>query len=236
MLFLFKKKPLTFTAFVSEEFAFANTYSPITSIKQTIPSWWKNMPPGEFNWDTLTSTSNTKHCVGIINSFTTGFILPAWTEMAISITPERWEARAADRKTPMDVHPNGQAKGFYSNYIFLKIVSPWVIECSEKGIDLMFNFPFYHYTEPREYITPSGITSPTNKKYSTNVFVFFKKDYFKCMIGLNDPLLHIIPITDREYTIKTEVLSYSEFNKKDSDIAKKPRFFRNGINVVKLTS
>lgn len=234
MLFYFKKKPLVFTAFVSEEYAFANAYSPITSTKKNIPKWWKNLPSGNFNWDTLTSSTTTKHCVGIINSFTSGFILPAWTEIAFNITPERWSYQSADTITELSFHANEQTQGFYKDYIFLKIHSPWVIECSEPGIDLMHHFPFYHFTEPREYITPNGIISPIKQLYTSNIFMFFKKNNAKIMIEQNDPLLHIIPITEKEYNIKTEVVSFSEYIKKASIISRKPNFFLNGVKVARI--
>jgi hypothetical protein len=228
-MFFFKKKPLIFTSYISEADNGIFKFAPVIPSQKLIPEWWKQVSPGAFDWDTMIAEVNVKSCVGIINSFREGLILPLWCDLAIKTDESGWKYKYSDNKSEATVHKSRQAPGFYSNYYAFKLHSPWVMKCSEDGIKLSYSHPFYHFTEPVPYYTPPGIVSPVKRTYNTNVFLYIKKSDNEVILEHNTPLLQIIPLTDRNVQFKTEVVSPSEYHKLNTITGYRNVFFSKGV-------
>ena len=121
MLFFFKEKPIEIVAYLPPDFQKVMDFNPIVSAKELLPDWWKNTPSSTFNWDSFTPNNTSKSCPGIIQSLTTGFILPMWCDLAIETTSEGYRYHYSDKKSVLGSHANTQIPGFYEDYFILKI-------------------------------------------------------------------------------------------------------------------
>ena len=212
MLFFFKEKPVEIVAYIKEDYVTINEQSPIKPAREYFPDWWKNTPSSTFNWDTFKVDASTKSCPGIAQTLQKGFILPLWSDLAIKTQDDNFVWRFADNLSVLVHHKNEEAPGFYRDYNIFKIASPWQIK---SPVSLLYTLPFYLFTSPLPYITPSGIVNPVNNFCATNIFILTKKlqEESRLMIKQGTPLFHIIPLTERKVIFRTEVLSESEFNK-----------------------
>ena len=96
MLFFFKEKPLEIVAFVDSDYSYAKQYSPIVPAKQLYPEWLKNVPQSRFEWDKFQPETTVKSCPGIIQSITSGFIVPMWSELALEYSTTHYKYKFAD--------------------------------------------------------------------------------------------------------------------------------------------
>ena len=228
-MFFFKKKPLIFTSIISEEDNAILEYAPIIPAQKLIPDWWKNVPPGVFDWDIMKSSNTVKSCTGIINTIRSGLILPLWCDAAIKTDGSGWQFQYSDKRSVASPHPNSQAPGLYNDYFIIKLDSPWIIKCSEDNIKLHYSQPFYHFTSPTPYLIPPGIVSPSRKVYSTNIFMFVKKTESKLILEFNTPLIQILPLSDRKIQYKTEMVSLMEFERHSNIGSYTSVFFSKGL-------
>ena len=233
MLFFFKEKPVEIIALVEEGFEHAQEFAPVILAKEFIPKWWKDTPASWFDWVNLSPIPSVKNCPGVFNQITTGLILPMWCDLAMKWNHDNFECKFSDSISLMHNHPNNQAPGFYSDYYICKIQSPWRFKTK---VRMMYTSPFYHYTESAPFTIPSGIIEPYNGYLSSNVFCFFKKTKAEqsVMIKHKDPLLQIIPLTEKNYTLKVETLTKEEYNRSDAILGKSTTFIKKNLSRRKV--
>jgi hypothetical protein len=221
MLFFFKEKPIEIIAYTNDEFLTINEQSPISPAKEYFPDWWKKTPSSTFNWDTYNVDSTSKSCPGIAHTLQRGFILPLWSDLAIKTQADNFLWRYADGLSRLDHHKTNEAPGFYEDHLIFKLVSPWQVK---SPVPILFTFPFYLFTSPLPYLTPTGIVTPVSEMVATNVFILIKKsqEESRLMIKQGTPLIHLIPLTEKKVMFRTEVLSEDEYKK-----MKRPTAFRN---------
>lgn len=215
MIFKFLQKPITIDFLISEDLAHINEYWPIVPASKYIPSWWQKTPSSSFDFEKMKPTLTTKSCMGIIGSLTNGYILPLWSDLAISSSENSCTAQFSDLRSILMFHKNEESPGFYNDYHVLKIQSPWFLKSNE-NIKVAILDPFYLHSTPKPYIVPYGISELLNKSFPINPFLFFPKIENKIIIENNVPLIQILPITDRPTVMKTIVLSRNEYDKQYS--------------------
>ena len=235
MLFKFLEKPIYVTAYLSSDFSFVNTYSPIKASSHFIPTWWKNTPKSEIQgWknNEFIGSTTTKSCLGIIGTFQNGYVMPLWSDVSIKLEPNRFSYKFSDEMTKLQFHSNQQAPGFHDDYLICKVNSPWLIESSE-NINFLFCDPIFA-TGQKNYSAIYGIIPAFNGYLNSNIFLLFKKEPSEIFIKHNTPLLHIIPITEKRIIFKTEVINFEEYTKKASIITRKFSFLSKGLNMLKI--
>lgn len=237
MIFKFLQRPITIDFFISEKYYFAFKNFPIVHSSKFIPNWWKNTPKSSFNWDKFQPDLTTKSCVGIIETFKNGYILPLWSDLAIKIeNPDEnsWKLQYSfsDNISNLHLHSSEQLPNFYTNYCFLKITCPWLIKFND-NIKIILMDPFYLTSEPKPYITPYGILKNLNGFSQINPFMIFPTTNTELIIKSGTPLLHLIPITEKPLVIKTHMISDIEYNKINSLTTTRSSWFRTGINLMK---
>jgi len=237
MLFFLKEKPVEIIACIPEEYSFAKEFSPIKPAKDLIPSWWKDLPNSDFLWDDFTIKSTVKSCPGIIQTITNGLIMPMWSDLALQIYNNEFKYWFADNLSSLDIHQNSQTSGFYNEYFKFKLTSPWMFKTPVK---LMYMNPFYHITDPNEYIVPHGINTPISKYniVASNYFIFVKnpfKERKDILIKQGTPLLHILPLTDKKIKFRIETLSASESKKTWSILGNRSNFVSFGLKNISKT-
>jgi len=232
MLFFMRKSKVEITGFINENISPVVDYAPVKLSKEIIPPWWKNVKAGTFNWDNMRAQLSVKSCVGIINSLTTGIIVPLWSDLAIKYDDKSLHYQYSDRVSGLDAHSPEQAPGFYSDFWITKVVSPWIFKCPYK---MHLTSPFYSFPSETPYIVAPGIITPVNNYTGSHVFLFLRKNINEQRIFIknNTPLVHIIPLTDKEIVYKTEVISDAEWQKINLQLSNSLSFQSRGLKAIR---
>jgi hypothetical protein len=229
MFFFFKEKPIEIIAYVRDIDNSIREITPIIPARERFPTWWKNTPSSSLNWDSLLPDNTVKSCPGIIQILTAGFILPLWSDLALEYNDESYRYQFSDKQTVLSEHRNEQAPGFCENFWKLKIHSPWLISTPVK---LLYTSPFYHNTTSEyPFVMPPAIIPPQVGLCGTHMFIFAKKEKSlkRVLFKNNTPILHILPMTEKNVVFRCETLSGTEFNKKESIVATKNTFNNRGL-------
>lgn len=212
MLFFFKETPIVITSYLPAKYNLVEKITPIADARNYFPDWWKNTPSSRFSWDKMTGDNTAKSCPGINHMLQKGAIMPMWCDFALKTKGTDFQWQYSDTSSSLKLHTGDQAPGFYPNHSIFKFESPWLIKTS---VSLLYTSPLYLFTEPLDYIIPSGIVPPVQKSVSTNTFFIIKnyEEEKKYFIKGGTPLLQIIPLTEKKVIFKTEVVSDFEYEK-----------------------
>jgi len=233
MFFFTRKSKTEVIGFIGEKNLTAAEFAPVKLSKEIIPSWWKNVKSSSFDWERMLPLSTSKSCIGIINSITSGIILPLWSDLAIKYNNDGIQFRYADTVSELQPHDSAQIQGFYTDFWVTKIVSPWYFKSQCK---LHFTSPFYSHTSETPYVVAPGIVTPVNNYSASHVFLFLRKnkEEQRIFIKNNTPLVQIIPLTDKDITFKTEVISDVEMQKINSKLGTRLAFNNKGLKTIQI--
>lgn len=220
-MFWIKKPKLVLDCFT--EYSHVYELAPLDKAIKFLPNWWKSVPktiPSLHN--NLADDSTIKTCPGVIEQYKNGIIIPLWTDILIDIAPigiDGYRAQAADARTPLNSHPHEQ-RGIYlpnEKYQHIKIGSPWFLKTNE-SINWQLLQPVYNYNTPDKVVILPGML---NFKYQrqTNVNMIFTRSAdvgTKHRFKRGQPLIQLIPYTEKELVIKTHLVSQEEITKLNS--------------------
>lgn len=231
MFFFCKKKTITIDAFVGEDFAHAAETAPIT--KAYFPDWWKAVPPSTFDYNTMDASVTVRGCVGMINAFQTGFIMPMWSDLAMNLDGiGQWKYQFADRRSDIHHHENDQAPGFFNNHIIFKIRSPWWLQ--QKGsLKVAYTQP-HLWQNSIPFITPGSVNQFSGGIMATHIFAFIEKQLNQqFIIKHGTPMLHIMPLTEDNVTIKPQIITNEELQRKKHNTEVSVNFAYDGLQKRK---
>ena len=221
-MFLFKKKKIVVDCFTSE--AGVYNYAPIIHAKEIKPSWWKNIasyykiPLNNIKVEKATI----KKCVSINEQLVSGFILPLWTDLIIEAHEDNYNMVSACEEFYATPHRFDQLNEEFLDLHHTKFRSPWVFK-EKSGVNFSWQQPFYYQLNKlnRLHIMP-GIV---NYKYqhATEINIFFAKEKSRIELNHNDPLVHLIPLSDKEVEIKNHLVDEKEI-KKLKDVSYRTKF------------
>jgi hypothetical protein len=225
MFFIIKKSVNQVDFFVPDQYAFAVEYSPIEKASKFIPKWYKECPSSQENLRTV------KGCVGVINTLTSGFIVPAWSEFKINWNSQEITWQNSDGMSIMSHHPKEQIPGFCDNYFAVKITSPW-LAFFKKQTKVMFMPPIYYtgFDTPYKMVPGCQATATKHNMMLTNNFLFFEKrqNQQSILIEHRQPISHLVPLDDYEYKINCHV-DTNKWNKLGSIMEGGITFVKTGI-------
>jgi hypothetical protein len=209
VLFIFRKSKLVLDCFTSKEYVFKN--NKINYANQFYPEWWKNIPKEVMLG--ITPTGTLKKCQGLIDTYKIGAMLPLWSDLAINIQNKKFEWQFADFMTNCVQHNPKQWGAFADPNVYgnMKIESFW--KCKTKtDTNFYYTSPFWNSPINRSYETLSGTL---NFKYqhdaNINIMLNTSKDgHFVLKQGT--PMIHLIPITDKQLIIKHHLIDDKEIN------------------------
>lgn len=217
MIFKFLQKPLVIKAFLPESHASILEMHPILPSSKFIPSQWKNTPKSHFDWEKMLEMTTVRSCSGILGTFTNGYMLPLWSDLAIKTTENEWQFQFSDKRSQIRHHSNNQFYNFYEDYFFLKVDSPWILS-SDKDFTATFIDPFYTQNKPKPFVTPYGVMSSINKIIVPNIFLFFKKETNNVLIKSGTPMIHFLFLTEKKVKIETEIITNQEYENKHTNL------------------
>ena len=232
MLFFFKEKPIEIIAFVSEKHRYVNTFSPIIPAVKSLPAWWKQTPASYFDWEIFQERNYVRSCPGILNTLTTWYIIPLWSDVALEYNENNsYRANVADKSLNVEMHDHQQSPGFYTDYYHFKLRSPWFFKTP---VSLAYLPPLYHLPSPAPYSIMSAIVPPIGKYAGSHVFLFAKiMNQVKLFIKQSTPILHVVPITDKKVIFRTEVADATQMSKIFSYTAADTHHAKAGLKQIK---
>jgi hypothetical protein len=216
VLFIFRKSKLVLDCFTSKEYVFKN--NKINYATQFYPEWWKNTPKEIMLG--ITPASTLKKCQGVIDTYKIGAMLPLWADLAINIQNKHFQWQFADYMTLGVQHDSKQWDTFAdpNEYGHLKIDSPW--KCKTKtDINFYFTSPFWNHPIDRPYETLSG-TLNFKYQHTTNINIMFNKSKDRhFVVKQGTPMIHLIPISDKQLIIKHHLVDDKEINNMNNTFA-----------------
>ena len=219
MMFFFKKKKIVLDCFTDRQYVM--DYAQIDHAYKFLPQWWKALPKAVQQRDSPAPDPTMKTCFGFTNLYQQGAIIPMWTEAIVGIGEigsKFCKIEFADTQTGVYVHGAIQ-RGTYlpeEHYSHVKIMSPWHVQCTEE-INWMFTFPSWSHPYPEEFIVPPGCVD-FKYQMSTNINMFVKHGTQRRLVTIEPgtPMIHLIPLSDRELDIKCHLIGKEELERIDS--------------------
>tara|TARA_R110000803_G_C11970445_1_gene319669 strand:- start:59 stop:835 length:777 start_codon:yes stop_codon:yes gene_type:complete len=193
-------------------------YFPVVESKKKIPEWFKKIPVPSFKKieDDNFKTLNLKQCAGFLGYYGKGFMLPLWSDLALTIGARNssdYSWQYSDGCSNITPHAPEQSNNHFDPLLYqhLKLVSPWQFHCDE-DIPFLAVEPGWQFDVLGTAHILSGVI---DFKYqsATHVNVFCTREeketrlYWKA--GM--PLYHFIPLTDRKITLKTHLVSHEHY-------------------------
>jgi hypothetical protein len=216
MIFLIKKRKLVLDLFTYRQMIFDAAKPKMAA--NFYPDWWKEMKPEKQLGDELFPTATMRRCMGFVDHYKHGFIIPMWSDFKMELGPVGntfFRAAFSDSTTPLNSHP-AALRGAYmpdTHYQHLKFQTPWAAKCKE---DVYFKWeqPTWSYKNPNRSVVLPG-TIEYKYQYSMNANLMFARQHTKTIIEIpfQQPLVHVTPLTERELELRYHMVSPQEYDK-----------------------
>lgn len=234
--FFFKRKKIVVDAFTDHSSAYEHFQ--IKKSTSFMPDWWKSLPIAEgYTLEDFSQKTNMRHCTGMIDIYRFCFILPLWSELRVVFDPKgqagvTWQF--ADKRSNAGMHNEWQRGSFMpdSDYVHLKIISPWLLKSKESLVWAAFQ-PTYNFQSPKDTIVlPGMLDFQWNPSVNTQLMISRLDDRAGSVsFQPGDPLMAMVPITEREVEFRHHHVSPSEMAR----IQKWPvKFNGDGMHARKL--
>lgn len=180
------------------------------------PGWWKNLPidkcpVGKIRND-FTGT-NMKHCRGFIDLYKHILTLPMWAELEIKIEDNNFKWISNSGMDITQHHPE-QYQGLHSDYNFfhLKINTPWALYNKKSKVDIMLIDNNLHKPSPLFTVVPGVLKGDQRHQINVNLFGQSTQQPRVVNYSFNEPLVHLVPITDKKVKLKYHLIDIKEYN------------------------
>jgi hypothetical protein len=145
---------------------------PIDKANKFHPDWWKRLP-NRFVTESAggipLEQSTMKGCIGFKNLYSSGFVIPLWSDLKLQTHGQNYSFQFADNISQIGFHPLEQLGTEFSQYTHVKLVSPWrimvhLIPLSENDVEIKLHL-----------VGPNDIMRVMNN----NSFPFFVNGYLE---------------------------------------------------------
>ena len=219
MIFWNKPSNITLDAFTFSETIGLNF--PIAPASKFYPKEWRDYPKdivvksNDRPESNLTENLPTiKYCNGITDLFAAGFILPSWATVSIECLGERNFNFSTQNMFSCDSHGRNQFGDMYNGYANIKFMSPWLLH-EKTGVKFVWSQPSYHRYDIRDNFAVPNAVVDYKYQFATNINCFQKYNSIINIVA-GDPLVHMIPMTDKRVKLKVHILSKNEYDKKNN--------------------
>lgn len=145
-------------------------------------------------------------CTGIKDLFTTGFIIPSWSEFKIEITKSGQisyvDKISAINNTELLQHHNRiqYGSGIYFDRVHVKLLAPWYLT-EKSGVKFTWNMCDWHRTDNANDIRILSGMLDFKYQHQVNINAFIRREA-TISYDAGDPLVHMIPVTDKKVNLK----------------------------------
>lgn len=216
MIFIFKKRKLVLDLFTQRQMIFDAAKPKLAP--QFYPDWWKELKTELQMGDELFPTATMRRCMGFVDHYKHGFVIPMWSDFRIELGPigdPFFRAQCSDNTTSLGEHP-AALRGAYlpnSHYQHLKMYTPWAAKCKE-DVYWKWEQPTWSYRNPNKIILLPG-TIEYKYQYSMNANLMFAREAEKTLIEIpfQQPLVHVTPLTERDLELRYHMVEGSEYDR-----------------------
>jgi len=166
-----------------------------------------------------------RRCVGVKDLFSHGYILPAWSDIKIEVTEQgnlfyTDSVSGVSGNLTLQQHDRIQyGSGIYKDRVHIKLLCPWYLT-EKTGVKFTWNQCTYHNTERHaNYHALSGILD-FKAQHNTHVNIFVKKGT-TLTVNAGDPLIQLIPLTDRDVELRHHEIDANEYEKISKEFTQK---------------
>jgi hypothetical protein len=214
---IFKKSVLNIDCFTNNPSIFE--FSPITLANKNFPSWWKKTEKS-FNYENVNSgivhdVPTIKTCDGLLNLYSEGIMIPLWSDLIVETNSSgEWRYQySSDENGPLVSHDKMQLGNNFGNAIHIKIISPWMIQ-EKTGVKFLFTGAVWNYKDQMFDLNIVPGCMEFAKQHSTHINFFVPKRNSRLELSGKQPLVHLIPLTEKKIVVHNHLISDEEFSKK----------------------
>lgn len=198
-----------------------------------LPDWFKQTPkvldtyqigaisePVKCRHTGKPATSRTiKTCPGLIDLYKQSIAVPSWFLLEVDLDHEQMTTRTPfSEDVVWDNHPNIQFEKYVNegHAYNIKVSTPWVMQ-SKPNIKVMFVEPTWdsYYRHHHMRVLPGVM----DLKYANQVKINYLMDIphddeiFTTRWDILDPLVHMVPLTDKQIEIRHHLVDSSTLSK-----------------------
>ena len=216
-MFWFKRKEIVVDLFTPFQ-SVADEY-PIELTRNFTPKWFKGAKPS-YLVDDFKPHPTLKGCAGMLDLWQKGFIIPLWTDCVVKVNEVNqedgdasFEWQTADTRTTPIAHHHNQWSMFANpkKHAHFKFGDCWAMKTKE-NIKWHWSAPYWHQGLDLDYTTPPALLNGYDTSMTLNIQLMLKVDKPKVIeFTAGDPMVQMIPLSDRNIKIKTHVVDHKEF-------------------------
>lgn len=200
----FKKKKIILEAYAPIG-DLVDLFPPVRADEIT-PKWYQSLPAKPMPGLTV------KHCPGIRDMLSKGFIIPLWADYNVTIAShglcDITSGMENTNVPPLTSHPiDFQAANAWPNHINLKFNNPWVFWCSEP-IEWVWVQPTMWQQHPQELILVPGITEFRYQSTANiNTITALPDEPVTLSFKAGTPMAQLVPLIKDDWELKVDVLT-----------------------------
>lgn len=202
---------------------------PVVPAHKTYPQWWLDLPLGsrEFDFshihnneapsnisDIVQKSNNMKNCYGFLEFYKKGIVVESWTDLRFKVGPAGYKFFTSNYEKPSEHGVQQRGEGF-KNYHHAKLNNPWIFETKE---DVRFILVGATWNmENYDFIIPNGILN-FNITPAAHINIFIPKKNYEFSIGIGQPLIHLIPLSEKKVSIHNHLITEQEYKKRHNSV------------------
>lgn len=216
MFSIFMKKPKVIVDCLVTE----NSVYQLAPIKRAVhyfPDWWKKLPNygiGDADNNRLNKKSdfkvNMKKCYGFTELYKRSFILPHWCDIHVTVEDNKYRYYSSGGEKPTE-HHSDQYGGAFPNFMHMKLMSPWLTMEKTGKIHFAFIGATYSMDQYNFMIAPG--VKECRYSIESHVQVLMPMGHYSFYIPIGQPLLQIIPLTEKKVEFRNHLVTLQEWEK-----------------------
>lgn len=219
MFFWFKRSKITVDCFIDSQIM-ADTYPIKRGIKHT-PVWWQKLPQTcPVTAAGVTQNAPTaKKCPGFLSLYKESWIVPMWSDLIIETHGNysyNYKYPVSPPWASMMTHPPFQYEGGFKNGLHFKIMCPWLV-IDKKATPFAYVPVTWSLvdTHPTLNFLPGIVEFAYNHNLHVNIIAPMTAERYEFSAGT--PLIHLIPLTDKQVEFKTHAVTETEYRQLDKN-------------------
>ena len=219
-----REKPIVVNCYTWDKDVYK--YAPIQPSKNFYPNWYKNFMQQKKHNKEDTIETDISHCVGFKNLYKRGFVIPMWSELLLSvgeINNPSVDWQYADLKSNLSFHEFKQVGNWLSenDIQHCKLIPPWKIECKQ-DVDFFWSEMTWNTSIDTMKVLPAIVDYKHQNTTNINLLIRRTHERQNIKIDFNQPMAHIVPLSERKLVIKNHLISKQKWEEELSDT---PKFF-----------
>lgn len=197
------------------------TYSttPIVPASKAFPDWWQKLKPytptfhhtpeRPYHLD-RESEMTARDCYSIIELYKKGAILENWCDISFRMEDGYFNYWYAANTTKPDSHPRKQLGEGFPEHHHIKLISPWAFR-EKTGAQFLWMGAEWSLDKLEIKVLPGVINFDIISQVNVNMMFPMRNGSFTISIG--NPLVHLIPLTEKKLKIHNHLVTKPEFDK-----------------------